>query len=121
MSFSSPNSWYIFIPLAFLISSIANAGFIISVFNRRYELMLEDNRIVYDNFFTGAIGFGFILGPMIGGFIKSSVEKSSFVMNTLEYANIRILYIISTIGILLLQVIYLLTQSKRKGNTNVKN
>lgn len=121
MSFSSPESWYIFIPVAFLISSIANAGFVIAVFNRRYELMLEDNRIVYDNFYSGVIGFGFILGPMIGGFIKKGVENSSFVMNIMEYGNIRILYIISTVGILLLQIIYLLIQRKRKRNINVKN
>lgn len=105
MSFSSPASWMIFIPAAFLVSSVANAGFVISVFNRRYELMPEENRIIYDNFYTAAIGLGFILGPMLGGVLKGLLESSAVVRETVTFGGIRLLYPVSTVGILLLQVI----------------
>lgn len=119
MLFASPKSWFVFIPLAFLASSAANSGFVVSVFNRRYELMPEENRIVYDNFYTAAVGLGVILGPLLGGAIKGTVEASGLLMSTLPFANIRILYLVSTLGVLLLQTIYAHTQ--RKAVPHVQN
>ena len=114
MSFASPETWFLFIPAAFLISSAANAGFVVAVFNRRYELMPADNRIVYDNFYTAAIGVGFILGPMIGGAVKHALETNILLTSAVPFAGIRLLYPVSTAGILLLQLVYLLIQRKRK-------
>lgn len=119
MVFAAQNNYFIFIPLAFIMASIANSGFIIAVFNRRYELIPKQNRIVYDNFYSAAIGLGFILGPMIGGGIKSLLESSPVITNIMPFASIRILYIFSTIGILLLQIIYSLTQRKNSCPTDV--
>lgn len=116
LSFASADSWYVFIPAAFLVASVANAGFVIAVFNRRYELMPAENRIVYDNFYTAAIGLGFILGPMIGGGIKGVLEKNALAHPGAEFSSIRILYLISTAGILLLQVVYLHSQRKEKSD-----
>ena len=112
MFFASPKSWFIFIPLAFLASSAANSGFVISVFNRRYELMPVENRIVYDNFYTAAVGLGVILGPLAGGFIKGAVEANAPLANVLPFANVRILYLVSTVGVLLLQTLYSHTQKE---------
>lgn len=106
LSFSSPKSWFVFIPVAFLISAAANAGFVVSVFNRRYELMPNENRIAYDNFYTAAIGAGFILGPMLGGLIKGGLETNTALTNAVPFAGIRLLYLVSTAGILLLQLFY---------------
>lgn len=114
LSFASPKSCYLFIPIAFLIASVANAGFVIAVFNRRYELMPKENRIVYDNFYTAAIGLGFIFGPMIGGFIKSRLETNLVLNVTIPYAGIRLLYLISTAGILLLQIAYYCMHKNKK-------
>lgn len=119
MLFAAPNNWFIFIPLAFSVSSAANSGFVISVFNRRYELMPAENRIVYDNFYTAAIGLGFILGPMLGGVIKGAVEAGGPAVSAIPFANIRILYLTATIGILLLQTIYSIFQ--RRATPCVQN
>lgn len=116
MFFASPQHWFLFIPLAFLTASVANAGFIVAVFNRRYELMPEDNRIVYDNFYTAAIGLGFILGPMLGGAVKGGLENIPAVSLQLPFAGIRLLYIVSTAGILLLQLGYLYIHGKNDRN-----
>lgn len=113
--FASQKSWFIFIPLAFLVSSAANSGFVISVFNRRYELMPEGNRIVYDNFYTAAVGLAFVIGPMLGGAIKGAVEATGLLVDVLPFANIRLLYLVATLGLLLLQIIYSRTQRKGKN------
>ncbi|WP_418578072.1 MFS transporter [Hungatella sp.] len=118
LSFASAQNWFIFIPAAFLISSAANAGFVISVFNRRYELMPEDSRIVYDNFYTAAIGLGSILGPLTGGAVKGMIDARTAAADTAGFTGIRILYLISTTGILLLQFIYFYS---RKETNHVKD
>ncbi|WP_302818938.1 MULTISPECIES: MFS transporter [Hungatella] len=118
LSFASAQNWFIFIPAAFLISSAANAGFVISVFNRRYELMPEDNRIVYDNFYTAAIGLGSILGPLTGGAVKGMINARTAAAGAAGFTGIRILYLISTAGILLLQFIYFYS---RKETNHVKD
>lgn len=107
LSFASPKSWSLFIPLAFAAASVGNAGFVTAVFNRRYELMPRQNRIVYDNFYTAAVGLGFILGPMTGGLLRGWAESSPVLTDSIPFAGIRLLYLISTVGILLLQVLYL--------------
>ncbi len=91
---------------AFIIASAANAGFIVAVFNRRYELIPKTNRILYDNFYTAAVGVATILGPLIGGAIKNLLESSVALTGAMEFAGIRLLYVVSTIGILLLQIIF---------------
>lgn len=116
MFFASPEYWYIYIPLAFLTASVANAGFVVAVFNRRYELMPEDNRIIYDNFYTAAIGLGFILGPMLGGLIKGGLERIPASSLQLPFASIRLLYVVSTAGILILQFAFLYIHTKKQDN-----
>lgn len=118
---ASGQTWYLFIPAAFLTASVANAGFVIAVFNRRYELMPAENRIVYDNFYTAVIGMGFMIGPMIGGAIKSWIDTSGVMKNFMQFAGIRLLYLLSMVGILVLQIVYVILQKKRKGNSHVKN
>lgn len=113
LSFATAQNWFIFIPAAFLISSVANAGFSISVFNRRYELMPAENRIVYDNFYTAAIGLGSIIGPLAGGAVKGMIDAGA--PEGSVFTGIRILYLISTAGILLLQFAYLYFQRRRAG------
>ena len=103
MSFAGPGTWQVFIPAAFLVSSAANAGFAVAVFNRRYELMPQENRIVDDNFYTAAIGLGVILGPRVGGAVKGVTQASPVIAGAVPFAEIRLLYLLSTAGILLLQ------------------
>lgn len=114
MSMVAPTTWHVFIPAAFFMSAIGNAGFVISVFNRRYQLMPGENRILYDNFFTAAVGVGFILGPMIGEAVQAGVRTSTVLMGSMVFADIRLRYFIAAAGILLLQIISLLRSHYRK-------
>lgn len=112
MALSNPHNFYVFIPVAFLFASAANAGFMVSVFNRRYELMPAEGRILYDNFYSAAVGLAFILGPVIGGGVKRLLESSSWVTEVIQFGNIRLLYVVSTAAIILLQVLMMSVKSK---------
>lgn len=107
LALSNSHNLYIFIPAAFLFASVANAGFMVSVFNRRYELMPRDGRILFDNFFSAAVGLAFILGPVIGGAVKHLLESSSWVKGAIQFGNIRLLYVVSTVAIIILQILVL--------------
>ncbi|MBS5082253.1 MAG: MFS transporter [Clostridiales bacterium] len=112
MALSNPHNFYFFIPVAFLFASAANAGFMVSVFNRRYELMPVEGRILYDNFYSAAVGLAFILGPVIGGGVKRFLESSSWLAEVIQFGNIRLLYAISTAAIILLQILMMSVKSK---------
>lgn len=106
MALSNPQNLYVFIPIAFLFASVANAGFVVSVFNRRYELMPAKGRILYDNFYSAAVGLAFILGPVTGGIVKGVAESSNWIKSNIQFGNIRILFGVSTAAIIVLQIIF---------------
>lgn len=53
--------------------------------------------------------------------MKNWLETSAFASNGIEFASIRYLYLLSTVGILLLQIIYCCVQKNRRGKVNVKD
>ncbi len=94
----------IFVPLAFAFASVANAGFNVSNFNRRYELIPEDARILHDNFFSAAVGVALLLGPAAGGALKNLIAGSG-IAAIVPLAEFRGLYAIAFIGIIALQLV----------------
>jgi len=101
---SGRSSYIIFIPVSFTISAFANGGFNLSLFNRKYELIPEDKRVLYDSFFTAAVGIGFILGPLTGNALKTLLESSDTVSGLMPFAGIRLVYFAVAAGLLLLQI-----------------
>lgn len=104
MALSNHQNVYVLVPIAFIFAAAGNSGFVVSVFNRRYELMPVKDRILYDNFFSAAVGLAFILGPVTGGTIKNLIEANEWIMDKIQFGNIRILYATSAAAIALLQV-----------------
>lgn len=117
MALSNGGNLYVCIPVAFLFAAVANAGFVVSVFNRRYELMPREGRVLYDNFYSAAVGLAFISGPVIGGIIKQKLESVSTLESILPFGNIRLLYVLSTVSIVVLQLFFTIrpTKSNLKG------
>lgn len=114
---TSQSNWMLFIPLAFLIASVANSGFVISVFNRRYQIIPANGRMFYDSFFNATIGIAFIVGPFLGGVLRSAILAVTGGSSSMQFVDIRLLYAISTIGILALQGVFLLLERRKGGKT----
>lgn len=104
MLMTSKSNWMICIPIAFMISAIANSGFIISAFNRRYEMIPERGRMLYDSFYNAAISMAFIAGPFLGGVLQKVVLSNQGLRGSMQFPEIRLLYAVSTVGILGIQI-----------------
>ncbi len=113
LALSSADNYLVTISAAFLFAAAANAGFAVAVFNRRYELMPANGRILHDNFYSAAIGVALILGPVLGGWMKDAIASSTL-GNALAFGEIRILYLVSMAGILALQLGFMLYQKRKK-------
>ncbi len=104
---SHSGNYFIFVPLGYLVASVGNSGFAIALFNRRYEIIPEDGRMVYDCFYSAAIGLALLLGPFIGGNIKEGFTAQLSSSGIAQFWDIRLLYFISAAGILILQCFHL--------------
>lgn len=56
-----------------------------------------------------------------GGIIKGFLESSPVLNHFMPFAGIRLLYPVSTAGILLLQIGYCYGRRKKKGDNNERN
>lgn len=101
-----------FLPIAFTFGALGNSGFNISLFNRRYELIPDEGRIVYDNFFSAAVGVALLLGPITGEALKNGIARSG-IASGVQFGELRALYAISFIGLIVLQ----LFSTRKVGNT----
>lgn len=110
---ASKSTIIIFIPIACFFSAAGNSGFAIGVFNRRYTIIPEKGRTIYDGFYSAAIGIALLIAPILGGSFKSILASSSFITHNIEFGEFRILYMITCTGIIILQVINLLIRRNK--------
>ena len=103
-SLMSSGTAYVVMPIDYVFSAIANSGFAVGAFNRRYSIVPEKGRMLYDGFYSTAIGIAFLLGPFIGSIIQQHINSIDFVRNHIPFAEFRLLYMISCLGVVLLQV-----------------
>lgn len=99
---------YIFIPIIYVIASISNSGFAVGVFNRRYDIIPEKGRSLYDGFFSMVIGLVLLVAPWIGNKIRGLVSSSEFLQQNVKFGEFRIGFAISALGIILLQLFKLI-------------
>lgn len=104
-AFSNQSNSLLCVSIAFLITSFANSGFTVSSFSSRYEIIPEEGRMIYDSVYGAFIGISFILAPLIGGGIKNFISTNKILKGTIQFPEIRLLYLTSTILLLLIQVV----------------
>lgn len=106
-----------FMMCASVFSAIANSGFMLSTFNKRFEMVPKEGRALYDGFFNAGLGLALLLSPILGGVLKDAIASSS-VFRNIEFGQFRILYAMSASGIFILQLIKLFLNKKKKINLN---
>lgn len=119
-SIASKSTLIIFIPAACVFSAVANSGFVVGAFNRRYTIIPEKGRMIYDGFYSAVIGIALIIAPILGGRVKTILASNDFAAGIIQFGEFRALYMITSIGIIALQVFNLL-HGRRKTIRGEKN
>lgn len=101
--FNTPETIKYILPFSFAIAAIEGSGFVVGSFNRRYEIIPEEGRSIYDSFFSAVIGLVLIISPMAGSWLRNVTAEIGFI-NQLQYGSFRIVYLFSAITLIILQV-----------------
>lgn len=91
-------------PLMNVLSAVGQTGFAVALFNRRYELIPEKGKVIYETFYSATIGITVLISPFIGGMLRSLFLKTP--VARIEFGNIRAVYLISALLMGMLEVGY---------------
>jgi MFS family permease len=84
---------YYLLYLAPVFAGIGNSGFNVFTFNRRYELMPEENRTLYEGWFGAFFGLSVLIGPALGSLL---MDRLPVIQNgVFEYSKFQLIYLIS--------------------------
>ncbi len=100
----SQRTMYICIPLVYVVASISNSGFAVGSFNRRYDIIPEKGRSLYDGFFSMVVGLVLLVAPWIGSKMRELFVDLPYVQQNIEFGEFRIGFAISALGLMLLQL-----------------
>lgn len=102
--FTSAGNIKLFYPILVVIGAIESPGFAVGSFNRRYEVIPEEGRPIYDAFFSAFLGIVLMISPLVGNLLRNIFLEVDFI-NKVQYGNFKSVYLISSISIVLLQII----------------
>lgn len=95
---------YVLIPVIYLISAIGGSGFAVSSFSTRYDIIPNKGFTMYDGFYSAVIGLALVLAPKVGGWIREILADIQYIEKHIQFGELRILFAISAVGILILQL-----------------
>ena len=114
---TTPKTAWIWLPVAYSFSALGNSGFLIGVFNERFAIIPEQGRVIYDGFYNMAVGIAFLVAPFIGGGLKDLLAASAFIRDRFQFGEFRWLYLISSLGVALLQLGVMLVGKQSRAGT----
>lgn len=91
------------LPLSSAMIAAGGSGFVIGSFNRRFEIIPEVGRSVFDSFYQAFIGLVLFISPTIGTMLRETTAHSKLISN-FQFGNFRIVYLISAVTLILLQL-----------------
>mgnify|MGYP002344815309 CR=1 FL=1 len=121
-SIATKSSIIALIPFACIFSAAGNSGFAIGAFNRRYMIIPEKGRMIYDGFYSAAIGIALLMAPVLGGSVKAMLASKPYIAGNIQFGEFRALYMMTSVGIIALQVFNLLHGRKKavRGSKGLK-
>lgn len=93
---ASPTTAFILLPVGHIVGAIEGPAFTIGSYNRRYEIIPEKGRTLYDAFYTSFIGLILIIAPFIGGLMKSLLVRTGL-SDLMPLGDFRLMYLISAL------------------------
>lgn len=99
----TPKSVKFLLPLGYAMGAVESSGFTLGTFNRRYEIIPEEGRSIYDSFYSTYIGIILLISPIIGARLRDLAANIQFI-NNFQYGNFRVVYLLSSLALVSLQI-----------------
>lgn len=112
--FMIPKTAYIVFFLLNINAAFIGPAWILSSFNERFSLIPKKGRTVYDSFFTSSVGVAILLGPVIGNLLRTWLL--SWDSKIIDYQEFRILFLLTFIILLFLNISLLIKNKRTKKN-----
>ena len=87
-------------PLICVILGVETPAFSISMFSRRYEIIPEEGRAVYDTFFSCAVGVVLLVSPLLGELLRG--WAAGLPLPAENFWGYRLIYLLSAVLLLAL-------------------
>ncbi len=103
--------------LSYTVLSFFAPAFNVALFKYRFDSMHGHAQTYYDGFYVAAIGITILIAPILGGVIKNFIETTPSLYNTMDYAQFRLLFLISFAAMFIIgaaATIKLIGQNKSK-------
>ena len=91
-------------PFMSVLGAVGQTGFGVALFNRRYELIPEKGKVIYETFFSATIGATVLISPFLGGLLRDFFATTPVAQ--MEFGNIRAVYVVSAVLMVFLQMGY---------------
>lgn len=114
--FMMENTSYLLFFIVNINMAILSPAWVLSTFNGRFEVIPKKGRTMYDGFFTTVLGVSIFLGPTIGNILRKIIVNKD--ITSMAYPEFRLLFLITFIGLFVLNIVLLI---KSKKQSNFKN
>lgn len=88
--------------LSYIVLSFFSPAFNVALFKYRFDSMHGHAQTYYDGFYVAAIGITILIAPILGGVIKTFIETTPSLYNSMDYAQFRLLFLISFVAMFII-------------------
>ncbi len=107
--FTGMTTRYIMTIIVNITASITGPFFSITLFTKKYAIIPQEDRSLYDGFYTATIATIIAIAPMVGGLLKGFIENNVNAFFVFEVPQFQLLFLTTNFLLLIL----VLTKSKK--------
>lgn len=101
-SFTNISSRYIMIILVNLIASITGPFFSLTLFKKKYDIIPESDRSLYDGFYTAIIAGIIAVAPLIGNALKDYIQVNIQPFGLFEVPQFQLIFLVTNVLLFIL-------------------
>ena len=112
--FIDASTIHILLPIIQVIAAIEGSAFTVSQFTRRYEIIPQENRSIYDSFYVCCLGLTLLISPFVGGLLRDWFSSLGL-FEAMPFGAFRAVFLVSAATLALLGVFHLRHEKKQEN------
>lgn len=101
-SFTNMTTKYVMVIMANLLGSITGPFFSLALFKRKYDIIPESDRSLYDGFYTAVVAAIIAVAPLLGGFLKNIIQTNIKPFWIFEVPQFQLIFLLTNVLLLIL-------------------